>query len=412
MKKLLLLILLVAPVPGFSQEFRLLTFTDYYGQIEPTTDYDNLRQRTYIRPEFTMDFLDYMGYFNVSGEFYYDFFSSEDIPNFENILREFYFSFYPDWGDITIGQKLINKGKVDVFSPLNAFNGSYRELLSLDEPYQSKRGDLQLEASYYINDENSIELLYIPFPRPDYQGKGELDFIADGSNYTLNKGSAPYLFTPSHSLFLTYNYYGYNFDIQGAYYNYIEQGYNYSLDYSNSEIDKIYNRVHTIGGAISTSISSFSLVEEVAFNLTEDFDGNEPGIKNSDITFNTQLTRTLFGRTYAQVNMVYQHVFNYDKGDSELEEAINDVHLQPTDNILFFIFHLHDSFLREKLYLALNAGFFFSTDVYVAPRASYRIKDNLIIETGADIYTGEYENKLLEEHLGGDNFYIRLKFEL
>lgn len=414
MKKYLLISLLaILSVNTFSQEFRFLAFTDYFGQIEPSTDYESVRQRNYIRPEFSTHILDYLGYFTISGEIYYDYFNDNEMPDPWNILRECYFSFYPSWGDIILGQKYTNKGKVDVFSPLNTFNASYKELFSLDEPYQSKRPDLQLEVNYYLTDESSLEVVYIPFPRPDYQSPGDLSFEADNGTYKLDKDSTPYLTGDPHSVFLTYNYYGYNFDLQGLYSFYTEQAYNYDLkNLSNGEISKEYNKVHTFGGAISTSIYEFGIVEEIAFNLTEDFNGNKSGVKNSDITLNTQLTKTLFGRTYGQINMVYQHVFNYKKASNDLEEAVYDAQLQPTDNILFLIGHLHDSFLREKLYLALNIGFFFSPDVYIAPRCNYKINDFLTLESGLDIYTGKYESKLLEEHLGGDTFFLRIKYEL
>ncbi len=425
MKKILLLSFLLNITYIFSFELRTIIFSDYYGQIEHTTDYESVRQRNYIRPEISVDFLDYYGAFSLSAEFYYDMFNDEQTPDPFNILLECYFSFYPNWGDIIIGQKYTNKGKADVFSPLNIFNGAYKEVLSLDEAYQGKRPDIGIELKYYITDESSIELYYIPFPRPDYQSRGSLNIIDDNMNLTLDKESDPYLISNPHSIFLNYNLYGYNFDMQFIFAYYTEQGYNYDLSNLNEDtyltgtVDKQYNKVQTIGAAFSSNIGPFSIVEEVAFNLTEDFYGTDLGIKNSDITLNTQLTKTIFGRTFAQLNMIYQHVFNYDNvtsrfsslNENELKDMITDVHLQPTDNILFFIGHLHDYFFREKLYLGLNIGFFFSPDVYIAPRCNYRITDNITIESGMDIYTGEYKNKLLEEDLGGDVFYFRVKYE-
>lgn len=412
MKKIIILLITVLSFNLYSQDFRLLVFSDYFGQIEPTTDYDNLRFRNYIRPEFGMDLLDYTGYLTVSGEFYYDYFNDNQTPDPSNILRECYLSFYPDWGDVIIGQKYTNKGKADVFSPLNSFNASYREQFSLDEPYQSKRSDLQLEANYYITDESSLELVYIPFPRTDYQSPGEITFEADDKIYTLDKDSDPYLLENGHSFFLTYNYYGYNLDFQAAYNYYTEQAYNYNIYESNDRfIGKEYNKVHSAGGAISTSLGTFGVVEEIVFNLTEDFEGNDPGIKNSDITVNTQLSNTLFGRTYSQFNIVYQYIFNHDEGDTDLDKAFNDVHLQPLGHVAFVVAHLRDSFLREKLNVALNLAYI-HPNVYIGPRCNYKISDLITLETGVNFTTGEYKNKLLEENLGGDNFFVRIKYEL
>lgn len=406
MKKIVLILLLAVLNPLFSIELRTLIFSDYYGQIEPDSSYESIRQRNYIRPELSMDLFNETAKLTVSAEFYYDNFTQEKTPNLFNILRECYMTFYLDWGDIIIGQKFTTKGKADAFSPLNIFNASYKELLSLDEPYQGKRSELGLELRYYIDDESSIELLYIPFPRPDYQGSGKLS--VKELALTLEKDSDSYIFKNAHSIFLTYNKYAYLFDTQLTYACYVDGNYNFVKE--PPILKKTYNRVHTIGGAISSSIGNVSITEDFAFNLTEDFNGKSDGIKNSDITFNTQLMKTLFGRTYAQINIVYQHIFNYKETD-DYGKAVYNTHLQPTDNIMFFIGHLHDSFLREKLYVALNIGFFFSPDVYLGPRVNYKINDVITLESGLNIYTGKYKQKLLEENLGGDNFYIRIKYE-
>lgn len=408
MKKILFLFLLLIIHNIYSIELRTLLFSDYYGQIEPTTSYDSLRQRNYIRPEINLDLFDESISMTLSGEFYYDVFNEEQTPKPENVLREAYLTFYLPWGDIIIGQKFTNKGKVDVFSPLNIYNASYRELLSLDDKYQGNKPELTLGLNYYINDDSSIEFLYIPFPRSDDDGGGQIDINVDDISYNLDNSSQSYLLNNPNSFFLTYNRYSYAFDTQFTYGNYTDGNYNYLVD--GNLITKIFNRVQTIGGAISTSLGSVAITEELALNITEDFNGNNIGIKNSDLTLNSQFTKTLFNRTYSQVNIIYQHIFNYNN-DNELSAAINDIHLQPTDNILFIIGHLHDSFLREKLYMALNVGYFFSDNVYIAPRVNYTITDYITLETGIDMYTGKYKHKIFEEDLGGDNFFVRLKYE-
>ncbi|MGL1892133.1 MAG: hypothetical protein OCD02_10940 [Spirochaetaceae bacterium] len=406
----LIFIMLFISYNLYSQEIRVTTFSDLFIQIEPESEYELLRQRNYFRPEFNVDLLDDIASFNISGEFYYDHFDDQVTPDPFNILREFYFSFYLPLSDIFIGQKYITKGKADVFSPLNIFNASYKELLSLDDQYQSKLPEVVLELNYYLNDDSSLEFIYIPFPRTDYQGTGEIDITLNNIDYLFNKESDPYLMEDSHSFFLTYNLYGFNFDTQITYANYVDGNYNFLIDSDTNNITKIYNRVQTIGGSVSTSLGPIALTEELAFNLTENFGGDDIGIKNSDITLNTQLMHPLFGRTYAQINIIYQYIFDFSE-DGELEAAINDVHLQPTDNILFFIAHLHDSFFREKLYIGLNLGFFFSDDIYVAPRINYSVSDNITIESGINMFTGSYENKLLENNLGGDTLFLRIKYQ-
>jgi hypothetical protein len=75
MKRIILIVLVIIQGSIYGVDFKLLTFTDYYGQIEPTTPYSNIRQRTYARPEFNIGFLDYKANMTLSLEYYYDFFS-------------------------------------------------------------------------------------------------------------------------------------------------------------------------------------------------------------------------------------------------------------------------------------------------------------------------------------------------
>ncbi|OQY39388.1 MAG: hypothetical protein B6229_03920, partial [Spirochaetaceae bacterium 4572_7] len=319
MRKIVLLIVILNSSIIFSLDIRVTAFTDYYGQIEPSTAYTTLRQRNYIKPEISMDMFNYNAEFNISGEFYYDFFTVETMTNPMNILEECYLSIYLPWGDIFLGQKYINKGKADVFSPLNPFNASYKKILSLDEPYQSKLPDFQAEVKLYINDENSIELLYMPFPRADYQGSGIIS-SAENPEFSFDKESENYIISNPNSFFITYNRYGYSFDTQVMYAYYTENSYNYLIN--GSKITKEFNKVHTLGGAISSSIGGTGIVEEAAINIT-------------------QLTHTLFNRTFGQLSIIYQHIFNYKKyQDNSIGVAIHDIQLQPTNNILFFIAHL------------------------------------------------------------------------
>ncbi|MEA1911987.1 MAG: hypothetical protein U9N32_10015, partial [Spirochaetota bacterium] len=97
--------------------------------------------------------------------------------------------------------------------------------------------------------------------------------------------------------------------------------------------------------------------------------------------------------------------------DDLLIDEFNNYFNQPVQNIAFLIGHLHNSFFREKLYLALNVGFFFSTDIYLAPRIAYALSDTMKIEAGADIKTDEPSDYTLARGNLSDNYYVRLKYE-
>ena len=342
----------------------------------------------------------------------------------ENILKEAYLFIPFENFDLSFGQKIVSPGMVDVFSPLNIVNSEYAYKLSLDDPYDGRRADLLLQILYYPNFDDSIELVYVPFPRPDYEPAGPVNMIYQDIDIDILFDSNPYMTDNGHSFFFAYSHISNNFDFQVNYAYYTEQTPNFDLTALTGTSPltgnavSMYTKNHTFGGSYSTSFSGIALVEELAVNLTEDINGTKPGIKNSDITINSQITGTLPGGTFAQINIIYQYVVNFNKSgtvysdniDEYLIDEFNTYFNQPVQNIAFVITHLHNSFFHDRLYVALNAGYFHPV-LYLAPRIAFAISDGMKIETGADIKTGEPSDKFLARGNLMDNYFIRLKYE-
>jgi hypothetical protein len=421
----LVIIFFVFIIPLSAVDFQGIIFADYYGDIEPGTSYENLRSRLYFQPVLSGSLFNYTVDFELSGKLYYDPLGDPFFIEPENILKEAYLFLPAGNFDFSIGQKILSPGMVDVFSPLNNINSEYINKLSLDDPYDSRRADLMFQLQYYPNFNDSIQFVYVPFPRPDYEESRAAAMVSADINVDFIFETDPYLTDNGHSFFVSYNHMSSSFDLQLNYAYYTEQ----TPDFDLSELDAgasltgnvfpLYTKKHTFGGAYSTSFNGITLVEELAVNLTEDLDGSQIGVKNSDITLNSQITGTLFGGTFAQLNIIYQYVINYDQGDpynalsvdDQLIDEFNNYFNQPVQNIAFFIGHLHNSYFREKLYLALNIGFFFSTDIYLAPRIAYAFSDGMKIEAGADIKTDEPSEYALARGNLSDNYYVRLKYE-
>lgn len=413
-------------MPLSAIEFQGIIFADYYGDIEPDTSYENIRARMFFQPVLSGSIFNYTVDYEISAKFYYDPLGDPSLIAPENILKEAYLSIPLGDFDLSIGQKLVSPGMVDVYSPLNNINSEYIYKLSLDDPYDSKRADFMVHLQYYPNFDDCIDLVYVPFPRPDYEPTDPVNLFIDTDNKAdgdvdldINFDSDPYLVNNAHSIYLIYNHMSSGFDLQMNYAYYTEQTPNFDLSeftYGaalNGSVSTKYTRNHTFGGAYSTSFNGITLVEELAVNLTEDFSGKEIGLKNSDITLNSQITGTLFGGVFAQMNIVYQYVINYNKSDAnypELIEEFNSYFNQPVQHIAFFVTHLHKSFLREKLYVAVNIAYL-HPQLYFAPRISYALSDGMEIEAGADIKTGEPSEYALARGNLSDNYYVRIKYE-
>ncbi len=418
----ILLLLFLLPLAMLSaQEFRFLTFADYYGGIEASEGYENLRSRIYMRPWFSAYSEELNMEWLLSARLWVEPYSEgggvKAIDPWD-ILEEAYLLFPFDTFEIALGQKLLTYGFADIYGPLNAPHSAFRSIYSLDDPYESRRADPVVQLKLYPTFEDTISLNYIPVTRPDQEREGDV-YLPDTDD-TVTWEDSPYLLDKLHSLFLHYSRYGLNADFQLFYGWYVEHTPDFTIPYVDSApttIEAVYNRKHTFGAAYATRIGNNTLSQDFAFNLTSDLDGTDLGAQNSDITVNTQFLCTLPGNILSQFSLVYSWFPNHD-GHSEtdsveekyLEEQIRNFHNQPYEHIAFMVGHFEKSFLREKLKTQLNIGFFFSPNVYIAPRIAYSITDLWAFEAGADITLGDPPDYDLRRNPADDNFYLRLLY--
>ncbi len=426
MKRLLpAVILTVFSFMIYPGELRLLGFADYYGNIEESRGYETLRGRLYFQPRFQAGLFDGRADLTVSANLWYQPIGEDSLVAVENILREAYLWIPAGNFDFSIGQKFAAFGFADAYSPLNVINSSDQTIFSLDDTTDGRRPDGMVQIEYYPNFSDTLELIYVPFPRGDYDPYAEESIQGETYNLDLNRAEKAYLTEKPHSLFARYYHFSDNFDLQLVYAWFTEQtpGYDFSATSTDSGtvagvLEEVYYRNNLFGAGISTAAGDTILSEDLAFTLTSDREGKDPGIANSSITANTQITGTVLNGTFAQVNIVYQYFLNFGQEEDfygnplyrDLISQYNSLVIQPQEQIAFLVAHLHRYFLREKLYLGLNAGLFYPR-IYLAPRIEYALSDRMRLEAGADINTGEADNNVFTGKDEADNFYLRVKYE-
>jgi hypothetical protein len=418
-----LIAVLCAAMPLSAQEFRFVSFLDYYGGIEPEKGYQNLRARLFMRPRFsgfneTLNFewvlsaALWVQPLQPGGESY-------AIDSWD-ILHEAYLLFPFRKFDLSLGQKIVTYGFADVYGPLNALHSTNRTPLSLDDGYDGRRPDPLVQMRFYPSFEDTIELTYVPLTRPDRE-RSEPVYLSDTKD-TVVWSDDPYITDNPHSLFFNYNRYGLKADWQFFYGWYTEHTPDFEVSRINgnvsTDIETVYHKKHTFGAAYSTRLGNTTLSQDFAFNLTEDLSGRDIGAQNSDLSVNTQLLTNLPGDILGQFSLIYSYFFNHNGHKSGsarvaaeyLAEEIQDFHTQPLQHIAFLVGHFEKSFLREKLKTQLNIGFFFSPELYLAPRLAYSLTDYWTLESGADITLGNPPDADLRRNPWNDNFYIRLLF--
>lgn len=417
---------------------------DYYGDLEPTTDYENLRSRLYAKPELSGALLGYNLEYYLTANLYYQPIGDETFVQLDNILREVFIGMHTSLFSLYLGQRFVNWGKVDFYSPMNIINPVNTTVLSLDNPDEGKLPVLMADLFINLGFNASLEVVYEPYLRTYYYPDEQLDIKMNNSyvdvDATFYHKEIPYLSEEAHSLFLAYNYWSYWFDLLVSYSYFIDQYPDFDLSGITQEYDdtkpvirgeafNTYNRAHLIGIGFGMNLQDWGVDVESGLKITEDWDGTKVETKNSELVTNLQVNRTFFNNLFLQFNVIYRYIINFDATlDAEysslimsyLKSEMKERFLQPAESSVYIVNHIHRNFINDTLQLALNSGLGFpvnytgtyETEIYIAPRVSYSLNDFVKIQSGADLYVQGEEAGYLGRNSYKDNFYIRVVLQI
>lgn len=444
MKKFLLITILIYSFPIVALDLSILLQVDYYGDLEPTTSYESLRSRLYTRPEVTGIIIDNFLDFHLSANLFYQPIGNEPFIQLDNILRETYLRFKGSFYNFYLGQRFVNWGKVDFFSPINVINPIDTRVLSLDNLDEGRLPVLMADLMINIGYATSLEIIYEPFFRPYYYPDEQLDIEFDFFTIDIDTSfyhkEVPYLSREAHSLFVALNYWSYWFDLLLSYSYYLDPYPDFDLSgisqkseptvfftkyIIRGEAYNTYNRAHLIGLGASTNIKDWGFDIESGLKITEDWYGVKVETKNSELITNIQVNKNFFYEWFTQLNIIYRYIINYDaKLDSKLkasvlsslETELQKRFLQPVQSSIYIVNHIHRYILHDTLYFALNGGLGFPVfsqeeyelEVFLALRGAYSFTDLVKLETGVDFYFQGEEAGYIGRNKLKDNFYIRI----
>lgn len=444
MKRVLLLLLSIITLNLVAMDLSLQLQTDYYGDLEPTTEYESLRSRLYMKPEISGMLFGYNLEYYLTANLYIQAFNDEIFVQPDNILREGFIGLHTSLFSLYIGQRFVNWGKVDFYSPMNIINPVNTTVLSLDNVDEGKLPVLMADLFINIGFNASLEVVYEPYLRTYYYPYEQLDIIIDNTyadvDATFYHKEIAYLSEEAHSLFLAYNYWSYWFDLLLSYSFYIDQYPDFDLSAITHEFDDIkpiirgeafntYNRAHLIGIGFGMNLQDWGVDVESGLKITEDWDGTKIETKNSELVTNLQFNRTFFNNLFLQFNVIYRYIINFDATldieygsliNSYLKSEMKKRFLQPVESAVYIVNHIHRNFINDTLQLALNSGVGFpvnyigsyDTEIYLAPRISYSLNDFVKIQSGADLYIQGEESGYLGRNTLKDNFYVRVVMKI
>jgi hypothetical protein len=417
----LLLLFLINPffLMAEEEEFGFTGFYDYFAGIEPEDGFESLESRVYMNPSLSGSIKETDLEYFFSAKLIVDPLDDSVCIDASEIIDEAYLFLPTDNFDFTLGLTLVSYGFSDIYSPLNVFHSTNRDVLNWDESYDGRRADPLLQVKYYISYYDSLEFTCIPITRPD---KEQSDSVyLDDTNDWVYWSDDDWIYDTIPSFGLAYTRYGEKVDWQFLYANYIENTPDFEISSidtdEESEITCVYNRKQTFGVAYATGLGNSTFSQDIAFSLTENWDGTDIGGQYSDITVNTQLLTSLPGGILSETWLVASYFFNYDNYDSGsdsyasdyLADLIQEFHTQSYEAIAFIVEHVEKNLCRDKIHAELNTALIYPY-IYLGPRLTWNITDYWIYETGADILTGDPSDSDLRRNPNNDSCYARIMY--
>ena len=340
-------------------------------------------------------------------------------------IREAYvqlFGFLTKNLDLTIGRQRIVWGTADKLNPTDNLNPYDMEDI-LD--FGRHRASDAINMNYYLNNDFSLQGIYIPFFQPANMPIG---IFANALNPTMELPQGMVLKGFSDTLLMP----GYNLgesSTAGLKFKGMVKGVDFSLSYvwgrdgqpvsTRNTFDTLggiysqlsYTRNHIIGADLSTSIAGIGFWAEAAafipekdVIMTNDLSAFYP-LSPVPVTIDTTILdkkkpyiKFIVGGDYnfsdgSYLNFQYMHGFINEKGN----ENLND----------YFFMRYEKKFFNEKLKFAPIGGAFIVTDwnkiednyaVAYMPQVSYKATEDIEITLSAAIFDGK-----------GDNLFANLK---
>ncbi|NOY07509.1 MAG: hypothetical protein GXP33_01525 [Spirochaetes bacterium] len=158
-----------------------------------------------------------------------------------------------------------------------------------------------------------------------------------------------------------------------------------------------YDRVNTFGLEASTVFLGFNTWMEAAYNLTPDYNNNEPMVHNNSIQYLAGFDRDLpIHNLYMNIQIIGSYILGSDKIENGDIEYKSDA-IYTNNTLAWFV---SDTFFNELLKLEFDGAYNFEHQDYILmPKADFAFTDDLhlivlytFFNGNADTDFGQYKN--------------------
>ena len=346
----------------------------------------------------------------------------EDLGSITNKIDEAYIHFFMSPLDLLAGYAKVVWGKGDGIHVIDRLNADdYRDFINID--YLDKRvSEPMVKLGLTAGETGFLEFAYEPIFTPDIYPESGIWFPAQASalqgqvasavenlvtaTYTSTYQSvlpvtdpvqaqlaasaaaqsiqdADHYILPDTDTLLYSQFAGrYTFSVSGLdlgfsdYYGFLrEPVIDTSSLTTEGKVRLSYDRVNTFGLEISAVVLGFNTWMEAAYNLTSDYNGDDPMVHNNSIQYLTGFDRDLpIHNLYINIQLIGSYIINNGKiNTGDIEYKSDELY---TNNIIAW--SLSDTFLNDILKLEFDGAYNFEhKDYMLKPKADFAFTDDL-----------------------------------
>jgi hypothetical protein len=349
----------------------------------------------------------------LRSDFIYDDVAGSEPPDLQDgsgwiDLREAYVLLYPSiYTDVKIGRQILTWGTGDLLFINDVFAKDWQSFfIGRDETYLKAPSDAFLVSLFpgFAN----IDLAYMPRFDSSRYIRGErisywnpmLGRIA-GEAAVVDPIRRDKWFDEDEIAARVYrNITGYELALYGY------DGYwKTPKGFNRSERRAFYPELSVYGAsARGTAAAGIASVEAGYYDSRQDREGDDPNVPNSEIRVLAAYERELAPDFTAGGQWYIEHMMNYDEYTATAGAPLAD------EDRHVFTLRLTATAMRDDL-VASVFTYYSPTDedYYSRPVVTYKLRDNLQISAGANIFGGEHEHTFFGQFEENSNYYASLK---
>ena len=325
-------------------------------------------------------------------------------------LREANLIIYPtDFLDLKVGRQVLTWGTGDLLFLNDLFPKDWRSfLIGRDEEYLKAPSDA-VKASFFL-DLFNLDLVYTPRFDPDRYIRGErISYWSDlagkivGQNRVVDAAVPNDWFSNDEWAVRLYkNFRGY----EAALYGY--DGYWKSPGGMDPDTGRAtFPRLSVLGASLrGTLLKGIGNLEAAYYYSGDDASGTDPFTRNSEIRFLAGYEQELIKDLTLGIQYYLERILHHDRYLKTLPQGV------PARDEERHVLTSRLTWLLMNQNLTLSLFVFYSpsdSDLYLRPKASYKIDDYWTIEAGGNIFFRENDSTFYGQFHTNNNIYMGLR---